>query len=736
MTRLLKGIGLLVLLCVVAIAAAFYRIDPNDYKTQIAQLAEAQTGRRLIIQENFSLSFFPWVGIRLGAMELGNAPGFGDKPFASIQSAHVQVKLLPLFQKKVEVDTLHIQGLQLNLEKNAAGISNWSDLQQSSTNPPEERVTHTATPSIDATQPILAKTALLASVAVEGIQLTETRISWRDAQTNRTKILTDLSLTTGPLLEQVPIPLTLKFRAAEEGPSPRHFDMTFAGNLVANLAERVFHLHADHTTVTAQGEKLPSGKIALDSTFSLELHWQQETVHLKKWHMSGGGLQVDGQVDGQKILSNPQFLGTLTVQPFSPRELFQQWGLADPITQDPSVLHTAGMAITFSADPNQLILKDVQAHWDESQLHGNMAFNDFKKMAIRWDLSVDTLDIDRYLPPSSQENSQPHTPQAQASIKTTTQQPSSANNNSSQPVLHGLDLDGRIRLEKLKASRLAFQAVDAKIQAQQGVFRLTSLQAQLYHGVLSADASIDMSNRSKEREALPLILLNSRLQDVQSGPLLHDLNGRDTVMGTAGLSCKLTTTGNDRDSAKNNLQGTAQFSLKDGAIKGVDIAQLLRDAYNVTQGIAPERQQGPQATDFSSLKGSVTIDNGIIKNKDLVIISQLFNIQGHGDINLPQEQVDYHVDTSVSQALQNKGGRTLNELTGLTIPIRVTGPLSTPSWKIDLKTLLEKNATKKAREKIQNKVEEKVQEQIKKHGLEKLLPEDLGKRLMDAFPFR
>ena len=733
MTQLLKGIGLLVLLGVVAIAAALYLVDPNDYKPQIAQLVEAQTGRRLIIKENFSLSFFPWIGIRLGAMELGNGPGFGEKPFASIQSAHIQVKLLPLLDRKMEIGTLHIQGLQLNLEKNPSGIGNWDDLQRSSTKSAELQTTPTTTAAVGA-PPEWDKAALLASVAVEGIQLSDSRISWRDAQTEQTQIFTDLSLTTGPLLEQHPIPMTLKFRMTTEAPSPLHFDTAIAGNLVANLAEQIFHLNTAHTTVTALGERVPAGKIAIDSTFSLKAHIKQETVRLEKWHVSGGGVQVDGEVDGQKILSNPQFLGTLTLQPFSPRELFKQWGLADPITQDPDVLRKAGMAITFSANPNRFILKDVKAHWDDSQLHGNMAFNDFKKMAIRWDLSVDALDIDRYLPPASQENSQPF-PSAQTAVKTATQ-PSSAKSDAPHSVLHGLDLDGRIRMEKLKASRLTFQSVDAKIQAQKGILRLSSLKAHLYHGTLSADASIDGSSREKNRVALPAIFLNGRLQGVRSGPLLQDLNGRSTLMGTAGLSYKLTTTGNNLDSAKNNLKGTAQFSFKDGVVEGVDIVQLLRDAYHVTRGIVPEQPQGPQTTDFSSLEGSVTVDSGIVKNRDLVLISPLLRIQGQGDVHLPQERVDYHIDTSVIKALQDRGGRTLSALTGLTIPIQVTGPLATPDWKIDLKTLLEKNATKKAREKIQDKVEEKVNEQIKKHGLEKFLPEDLGSRLIEAFPFR
>jgi len=63
------------------------------------------------------LSLFPWIGISTGKITLGNAEGFQDQPFATVEESDVKVKLLPLLSKKIEVSRLVLKGLALNLTK-------------------------------------------------------------------------------------------------------------------------------------------------------------------------------------------------------------------------------------------------------------------------------------------------------------------------------------------------------------------------------------------------------------------------------------------------------------------------------------------------------------------------------------------------------------------------------------------------------------------------------------------
>src|SRR5688572_24079482 len=88
--------GGLVALIIVALLLVVLFVDPNDYRDDIAAVVERQTGRKLTLSGDLKLAVFPWIALETGAAALGDAPGFGNEPFASIQEARVGVRLLPL----------------------------------------------------------------------------------------------------------------------------------------------------------------------------------------------------------------------------------------------------------------------------------------------------------------------------------------------------------------------------------------------------------------------------------------------------------------------------------------------------------------------------------------------------------------------------------------------------------------------------------------------------------------
>jgi AsmA protein len=87
--------GLLALLAILAVTLTLV-FDPNEYKGEIIKAVKDKTGRELRIEGKLGWSFFPWIGIETGKLELGNAPGFGPEPFARIDAAGAKVELLPL----------------------------------------------------------------------------------------------------------------------------------------------------------------------------------------------------------------------------------------------------------------------------------------------------------------------------------------------------------------------------------------------------------------------------------------------------------------------------------------------------------------------------------------------------------------------------------------------------------------------------------------------------------------
>ena len=120
--------GIVAVLVIAAIAVSLL-FDANDFRDKIAAEVQGKTGRELVIEGDLELSLFPWVAINVGKTTLGNAPGFGDEPFASFDKAQLSVKLLPmLFSRKVAIGTASLESFQLNLEVAPNGRSNWQDL--------------------------------------------------------------------------------------------------------------------------------------------------------------------------------------------------------------------------------------------------------------------------------------------------------------------------------------------------------------------------------------------------------------------------------------------------------------------------------------------------------------------------------------------------------------------------------------------------------------------------------
>ena len=206
--------GLLALFIVLAVALTLL-FDPNDYKDEIIKAVKDQTGRELRIEGKLGWSFFPWVGIETGKLELGNAPGFGPEPFARLDGAGAKVKLLPLLRKQIVVDTVFLDGLKLNLAKNAAGKTNWDDMvKPSTTEKPAEK-------------PAPGKEAVLISgISINKVDIRKADVTWKDQASNAQYAVRNLDLQTGKIVVGEPVDVQLGFDV-ESGKPPvsKHLDL-------------------------------------------------------------------------------------------------------------------------------------------------------------------------------------------------------------------------------------------------------------------------------------------------------------------------------------------------------------------------------------------------------------------------------------------------------------------------------------------------------------------------------
>jgi AsmA protein len=314
-------------------------------------------------------------------------------------------------------------------------------------------------------------------------------------------------------------------------------------------------------------------------------------------------------------------------------------------------------------------------------LKGDVEF-DASPQAIRFTLAAGPLNLDRYLPPP------PPKPAGGAAPS-----PAKPEEPIDLSALKGLNLKGDLKIEQLIASNVKLEKVHLGVKAAGGKVDAEPLTADLYQGKLSGAAS---ANANTNRFAL-----KADLGGVALGPLLKDALNNDMLEGKGNVDVDVQTGGNTVSAMKKALAGTAKLSLKDGSLKGINLQDVLR-----------KKAPSSQRTDLTDLSASFVIKNGVAHNDDLSAKAPALRLSGAGDVDVGAGTIDYLAKASVVASSAGQGGKDLADLNGLTVPVKISGPLDAPQIRPDLKAVAG-NVAKQQVQKAEEKLKERARERIK-----------------------
>jgi AsmA protein len=224
------------------------------------------------------------------------------------------------------------------------------------------------------------------------------------------------------------------------------------------------------------------------------------------------------------------------------------------------------------------------------------------------------------------------------------------------------------------------------------------MSANLYQGTLAGSAVVNANNNG--------FAVKQQLAGISVGPLLRDAANKDILEGRGNVALDVTTTGQTPTALKKALNGTASLALKDGAIKGVDVAGLLRQAKAIlgSKGAIEEQAKGGKKTDFTELTGSFAIKNGVAHNDDLQAKSPLVRLAGAGDINISEGTMDFTVKASLVATATGQGGKDVADVRGITAPVRISGPFDNLKYSVDVAAL----ATDAAKDALARELERRL----------------------------
>jgi AsmA protein len=646
---LIAVIGGLLGLLVLGLLAVWLLVNPNDYKPRIEAAVKNATGRDLNLEGAIHLSVFPWIALELGPATLGNPPGFPAEPFLSLNQASVRVKLLPLLGKRLEVGRLDLEGLDVKLYKNPAGQGNWQGF---GSNAP-------APEAVPAGKPAPAGEML---EGIAGIKISNARISYQKLSVQ------NINLETGSFSPHGHVPITLHLEA-DQGAADEKATLDLRFDFSADSSAERFALAALHldSTVTRSGYNRPLTLSVTAPAVDLDLNAQ--TLAMPSFAVNLDGADVSGSLSGTRVVDAPTIAGTVTLAPVVLRDYLARLGLPVPATRDPKALSSLAFSSRFDYGDNAARLMDMNATLDDTHLKGSAGIVNLTTEAMAFDLAVDHIDLDRYLPPPSKTAPAAGAPAPESTKKGP---PLQANGTFTVGAVHMAPLD--------------LTDVKLMLSARDNVLHLHPLTAEIDGGQYSGDVTLD------ERGAAPAISLDEHLTGIDVGKLMASETQKLHVSGKGNVNLKATGHGAGADGIMKTLDGSFDTNIADGAVEGMDLGYQLGRAESLLHQQAPAGQD-TKRTKFDAFKMSAHIADGIATTRDLLISSAVLKITGQGSANLPAQTLDFELVADTGKTAGN-----------LKIPVKVTGSLSDPTIRPDVEALA-KGALK---DKVQDALKDKL----------------------------
>ena len=324
--------------------------------------------------------------------------------------------------------------------------------------------------------------------------------------------------------------------------SGEQVNVSIGGDIQGNLGNGRYQSQNLVVEGGITGDNVPGKNLPFKLTTNMDANLADETLVLHEYRLESGIANLKGKAAVTKLLSTPQFKGELKVDPFSPREMMEKLGQQPPQTADPKTLSSLELETAFEGTPSSIALKPLSAKLDDTLLTGNFEIADFASQAIRVDLVMDSLDADRYLPPS--------TPAASPGAA------APAASGALLETLRRLDVDAKLGLGKLHVSGLDLDDIRVTVRAKDGLIKLSPLRAGLYGGTYEGNLALDARGDQARIE------LDEKLTGVKVGRLLNALNvdaGEMDLSDAAGdVAIKADVSGDP---------GQQKFRLKDTSLQ-------------------------------------------------------------------------------------------------------------------------------------------------------------------------
>ena len=745
MKLFLKLAAALIVLLILTVVIIINVVDPNDYKQQIQEQVKTNINRDAVITGDLDWSLYPLLGLKSGQVTLYNNSEFEEKTFLNVKNASISINVLPLISGQIEVGEIILDGVNFNLITNKDGSSNLDNLQAEGT----EVVADTAKEETPTTEEDQSTEAVdLSQFVLSGITLTNAELQIIDHQTNEnqkvaiksmvlsefafdkkshfsltssfknTQVEADISLEADIFIDSAlsNIELTdliIESEVLSDALSGSTLNTTFTSGLTYKMdtkqldvkaitinnkftgsyLEGDIYINSSDIHVTNHNE-LELGKLTLTSSLTgsalsnntLNTNLQTNlAADIEKQTAKIDQFELKNTIEGKDLQGDLNLsFKEMNVSDFE-KILIKQFKLVSelnvPAVSKDKINSTIESEISYDLTKQKLSVDSLQSTVNDIELGGQLSFIQQTVPVIRYSLKGNVWDLNPYLTKTTDQNEDAATTEKDEQVAETEPDLS---------ILKELDIKGDLTIAGLLYEDIRIGKITNNLIVKNGKATISPLNAQLYNGSLNIDAWIDEKGGENQYKA------TTSIKNVVLMDLLKDAAKVDLLSGTANFNLVADGKGLTSTKIQQGVTAKGDFRILDGELYGINLSQEIRVLKAKIQGktLAPDKLV--KKTDFASLIGEFTVQDGIANNQKLLMSSPVMRLDGAGTANTITEALNYKLGvTPLSKAGEETDFLDLN---GVTIPLLIKGTFTKPSFNLDTEAALKEKieAGKKA----------------------------------------
>ena len=710
-------------------------IDPNDFKPQIREQAMAQANLDLEIPGDLAWQFWPSLGVSLGRTEARIAGE--EELFAGINSASVGVAVWPLLFGQVEMDGVTLDGLEVNLVETADG-GNWEKIG------PQDGAEEEATPAEEAQSE--ESGGMDIPLTIPSVAITDGKIRYRNTTDGTDIRVQHFNFSAQDVSLEEPFPMQMSLRYQDQ--SDMRVDLNLDTTLAADLDNNHFVL--DPMTLDADIAGMTTNPVSLHLEQKLDVNLDEDRAQITDLLLEAAGTRTTGNATVTGLTGEMKVAGQINTEPFDANKALETIGEAPIATRDDSALSKVALSATLDGPANSVMANPLKITLDNSTLSGKAGLENMETGKIVFDLNLDKITLDGYLPPQSDEPESGDPSGAGGGTGGKQGGTTQLSEAELIPVesLRPLLLDGSLKIGELNYDTIKASNIVFAVSAKDGVLRLTKASGNTLQGGFNASGRLDVSGNT------PRITFKQNVSSMQLQPVVAMALDKDLAKGLFSMDLDFSASGNSEKALVNSAKGNASMNLADGTVRGLNLYGTLvggvNDMLGRFQGLSaliPNQQSGklPAAlsedTKIIDLTTKASLNQQVANLDSLEAKLEKGTLSGNGWMNMLTQEFDLKIGM---QSPELGGSKYLEDVTW---PLRCQGSLagSPAKWcgpdKEGFAKIAQQAATNAAKSKLKDRLgidaegdtTEEVLKNAAKQKAEEKIKEEMGDKLKGFF---